>query len=318
MTGFFTGGGKTLSFGNPQDPQAMPQFGNRWRGGRIIEEGKVGPQTDINTGQPIAGPDGRPKEHLALPLLCDGGGMAAQYGMPTNERNANDHTDTGRRVLYIKGALRFAVGDALRAAGVTDLLVGGELYVKWVGMGKSGNSKFIGRLWEVKYFPPTGAFFGNEQQPAQGAPVTHEQVWGQQPGTGAMPVQQTAQGQYAPQHTGDIPTAQRVAPPNPYAGASPASAPAQHPNPAAIQPPAQWGAPGSQHGSAQWQPQNGQYPANQQTAAAQMAGQAAPPAQQPAEASNPWSAGPPAQQPAQAPYGQPQPPAAPPAGNPWD
>ena len=303
MTGFFTGGGKSLSFGNPQDPQAMPQFGNRWRGGRIIEEGKVMPQTDINTGQPILGPDGRPKEQLALPLQADGSGQAAQHGMPTNERNANDHTDTGRRVLYIKGSLRFAVGDAIRAAGATDLQVGGELYVMWTGMGKTGNSKFIGRTWQVKYFPPSGQFFQQEQPQAPSAPAFG------QPGVGAMPTQQNGNGQYAPQHTGLAATNTPVS--DPYSQQAPAAPPNPYAQPQYVPGDAQHAVTGRPPN--QWQAQQGQFPADAATGAAQMTG-AAP--QSPSAPSNPWDAAPQPPQPEQSPYGQPQTPASP-AGNPW-
>lgn len=319
MTGFFTGGGASLSFGNPQDPSAFPQFGNRWRGGQIIEEGTVGPQTDINTGAVLTDGNNRVKEQLALPLLCDGSGPAAQAGMRTDERNAEDHTDTGRRVAYIKGSLRYAVGDALRAAGTKDLEVGGYLFLMWTGMGKTGNSKFIGRTWQVHYIRPTGAFLSSAS-PQSAAP----------PAQGAMPVQQNAAGQYAPHHTGFAPTAQPVTAP-PQQGWAPApSAPVAPPNPYG-------GA-----GSGQFRPDDNGWMAEQAPpsvqqhyAPTQQPGGAFPPAapqwQQgdaqhapvtpspsPAAPSNPWGAAPETPQPPQAPYGPPQgTPAPPAAGNPW-
>lgn len=324
MTGFFTGGGASLSFGNPQDPQAFPTFGNRWRGGQILEEGTVGPQTDINSGQPIIR-NGKAAEQLALPLLCDGSGPAAEAGMRTDERNPNDHTDTGRRVAYIKGALRFAISDALRKVGAADLEVGGYLFMMWTGMGKTGNSKFIGRLWQVHYIRPSAGFLAAQQQA---------------PGVGAMPMVNGA-----PQHTGFVPTQQPVTAP-PQQGWAPApSAPVAPPNPYG-----QHNPPGSPAANAaqQWASQNavaseqqaqqGQHPMQdyaqawtpeQHQAYGATNPYAGPPAQAPvpgpqsaAPAGNPWGQAPDTQQPPQAPYGPPAPqgtpqPGTPAAGNPW-
>lgn len=302
MTGFFTGGGASLSFGNPQDPNAFPQFGNRWRGGMIVEEGKVMPQTDIQTKQPIMR-NGKQAEQLALPLLCDGSGPAAQAGMRTDERNPYEHADLGRRVLYIKGSLRFAVGDALRSAGVTDLEIGGYLFVMWTGMGKTGNSDFIGRLWQVHYIRPSGGFL------AQGQP-------------GAMPMVNGA-----PQHTGFQPTQTPVtAPPpqapNPYAQpqqAAPLADWSPQPGPSAPPVPGRqdWGGPtaqqwpAGQHGGAQVQAPPPPAPAQPQ--------QWGPPqAETPPPASNPWGQAPSTPQGPPAPYGPPQGEGAPPAApNPW-
>lgn len=326
MTGFFTGGGASLTFGNPQDPASLPTYGNRWRGGQILEEGKVQPQTDINTGQPIIR-NGKAAEQLALPLLCDGSGPAAEANMRTDERNPNDHTDTGRRVVYIKGALRFAIGDALRRVGATDLEVGGYLYMMWTGMGKTGNSKFIGRLWQVHYIRPTAGFLA-AQQPA---------------GVGAMPMQNGA-----PQHTGFAPTQQPVtAPPQqgwtaaqsapvqvdwspppmpsapPVPGRSDWGAAPQFETPAAAQ---AWGDPQAFGQMSAQQAQTGTHPMQEHAAAwspeqhqAYGAAALASP-QAPAAAPNPWGSGAETPQAPQAPYGPPQgtpQPGAPAAGNPW-
>lgn len=324
MAGFFSGGGASLTFGDTRDPNSFPQYGNRWRGGQIIEIGDVMPQTDMKTKEPIIR-NGKVAEQLPVTLLCDGSGPAAQAGMQTDERNRNDHTDTGRRTVYVKGSLRYAMGDALRAVGAEDIDPGGYLYMMWTGMGKSGNSDFIGRTWQVHYIRPSGAFLQQQTtaaNPMQSAP----------PQQGAMPMQQNAQGQYAPQHTGFAPTQQPVtAPPNPYAGGVPV--PPQAP------PVGQWGA------------QQGQYPADQHTAAAQMVGAQPPaasqgtahgfghnppqspggqawaaeqqtpavPPQSAAPAGNPWGQAQETTQQPQAPYGPPQgAPGSPAPGNPWN
>lgn len=310
MTGFFTGGGASLTFGHPQDPAAFPAYGNRWRGGQILEEGTVGPQTDINTGEPIIR-NGKVAERLALPLLCDGSGPAAEAGMRTDERNPNDHTDTGRRVAHIKGTLRFAIGDALRKAGAADLEVGGYLYMMWTGMGKTGNSKFIGRLWQVHYIRPSAGFLAAQQQVPQGG--YPQGAFPPPAQSAAMPVNHQVPAQVPPEYQPQAP--------NPYGQHNPPGSPAAN-------------------AAAQWATQNGQYPADAHTAAAQMVG-AVPPgpgpqfetpaaaqtwgAQAPqstAPAGNPWGQAPDTQQPPQAPYGPPAPqgtpqPGTPAAGNPW-
>lgn len=340
---FFTGGGATLSFGDTRDPSSFPQYGNRWRGGQIVEEGRIGQQTDMTTKEVIMR-NGKPAEQLMLPLLCDGSGPAAAAGMRTDERNPNDHTDTGRRTLYIKGSLRYAVGDALRAVQAEDLDVGGYLFVMWTGMGKTGNSTYIGRTWQVHYIKPTGVFLNNI---TNGAPGFQNQA-----PPGAMPVQQNAQGQYAPQHTGFAPTQQPVTAPPPQGWNAAPSAPVTPPNPYGQHNPA--GSPAA-NAAQQWSAQQAQpvnatgtpaFPANQAPLGVQAwtaeqhqaynqqheAGMSAAPAgyvpptaqpqwqgmgdqpggapmgaPQPAAPSNPWGAAPDPVQSPQAPYGPPAP-----------
>ena len=291
---FFTGGGATLSFGDTRDPSSFPQFGNRWRGGQIVEEGRVGQQTDMTTKEVIIR-NGKPAEQLMLPLLCDGSGPAAQAGMSTDERNHNDHSDLGRRTLYIKGSLRYCIGDALRAVQTEDLDVGGYLYVMWTGMGKTGNSTYIGRTWQVHYIKPTGVFLNSV---SHGAPGFQNSA---PPAVGAMPMQNGA-----PQHTGFQPTQQPVTapPPQGWNAATPSTA-------VNVAPPNPYG---QQAAQPQWQ-QSEAPPSVQQP------GGAFPPPPVPdqhAPGSTPWGAAPEAAQPPQAPYGPSQGvPAAPPAGNPW-
>lgn len=316
MAGFFTGGGATLTFGDTRDPNSFPQYGNRWRGGQIVDIGDVMPQTDMKTKEPIVR-NGRVAEQLPVTLLCDGSGPAAERGLRTDERNPNDRTDTGRRVVYIKGSLRFAVGDALRAVQAEDLELGGYLFMFWRGMGKTGNSDFIGRLWDVHYIKPSGAFLQQTTNVAN-------------PAIGAMPVQQNAQGQFAPQHSGFASTQTPATAPPPQQGWAPAqSASVTPPNPYGYRhnPPQSPGGQAQQQWAAQneqpqWQPGDAQHapvstypPAPPQT-----------PATGPetaAPASNPWGAAPEQGAAPQAPYGPPAPPqgspqpGAPTAGNPW-
>lgn len=306
---FFTGGGATLSFGDTRDPSSFPQFGNRWRGGQIVEEGRVGQQTDMTTKEVIIR-NGKPAEQLMLPLLCDGSGPAAQAGMRTDERNPNDHSDLGRRTLYIKGSLRYCIGDALRAVQAEDLDVGGYLYVMWTGMGKTGNSTYIGRTWQVHYIKPTGVFLNSVSHGAPGFQNTAP------PAVGAMPMHNGA-----PLHTGFQPTQQPVTapPPQGWNAATPSTA-------VNVAPPNPYG---QQAAQPQWQQSEAPPSVQQHYAPTQQPGGAFPPPpvpdqhhvpapEQHAPGSTPWGAAPEAAQPPQAPYGPSQGvPAAPPAGNPW-
>jgi len=310
MTGFFTGGGATLSFGDTRDPSSFPQFGNRWRGGQIVDIGQVMPQTNMTTKEVIVR-NGKTMEQLPVTLLCDGSGPAAEAGLRTDERNPNDHSDTGRRVTYVKGTLRFALGDALRAVQAEDIELGAYLFMMWTGMGKSGNSDFIGRTWQVHYIKPTGVFLNSV---SHGAPGFQNQAPPAGP-QGPMPVQPNAQGQYAPQHTGFQQAAPPAAP-NPYAapaGVQQHYAPTQQPGGFSQQ------AYGQQVTSGVAQPNGYQ--------------QAPPPAQQfppvpdqhyvpspeaPPAGANPWGSAQETPQGPPAPYGPPQgAPAPPAAGNPW-
>lgn len=270
MAGFFSGGGATLTFGDTRDPNSFPQYGGRWRGGQVVEIGDVMPQTNMETGAIIADKNGRPKEQLPVTLLCDGSGPAAERGLRTDERNPNDATDTGRRVIYIKGSLRFAIGDALRTTQADDIEIGGYLFLFWQGMGKSGRSEYIGRTWDVHYIKPSGAFLNSVAHGAPGFQNAAPQ--------GAMPVQQNAQGQYAPQHSGFTPMPQPVTAPPQQTWAPAQSAPVAPPNPYSQQ-----YSPGPQ------------------------------PSYQPGDAQHVVSGA----QPPQAPYGPPQGSGAPTAGNPW-
>lgn len=345
--GFFNGGGATLTFGDTRDPSSFPQFGNRWRGGQIVEVGDVMPQTNMETREVIMR-NGKPAEQLPVTLLCDGSGFAAQQGWRTDERNPHDHTDTGRRTFYVKGSSRFSIGDALRAVQAEDLEVGGFLYMVWTGMGKTGNSSYIGRTWQFHYIKPSGVFLNSV---SHGAPGMQNQAPPAGP-QGAMPVQQNPQGQYAPQHTGFTPMQTPATAPPPQGWTAAPSAPVTPPNPyGQHNPPGspaanaaqQWQAsaqaqqtmPTNEHqqlppqsvgaplGVQAWTPEQHQAYNQQREAGASAApaGYVPPAPQPPAAAENPWGAAPDPVQSPQAPYGPPAPPqgtpASPPAGNPW-
>jgi hypothetical protein len=168
--GFFDGGAKSLSFGKMGDNTWL----NRWRGGVITNVGEEKPQTDWRTGKVIFQKDGvTPKTQVIITLLCDGNGpLGLAAGMSqglTNERT--DPSDDGRRGLYVKGNLRYDIGNKLRELGVRDPEVGSELYIKMTGTRSTDNGE--GRTYEVLYFPPVGpkagGFFGGDTPAAEAA-----------------------------------------------------------------------------------------------------------------------------------------------------
>lgn len=223
--GFFGGGARSLSFGKTHDQTWL----NRWRGGRVTHIGVPTQQTHIQTGEPQFNRDGSPKMQLPIVLACDGSGQNPS----TNERT--DPSDDGRRTLYIKGTTKFAVGKALQEHGLQLPEIGGELYVRWVGMKTVGD--FDGRDWEVKYFrAPAGhnqaaAGFMSEGAhphtgtPAQDAPATqHVPQQPQAPvpafsGAPAPQAQQPAADPWgaAPAQQPQAPTAPPSAPNDPWA-----------------------------------------------------------------------------------------------------
>lgn len=84
--------------------------------GRITERPTVQQQRDMKTGENKFWPDGNPMMQLVITLQTD----------------EHDHTlpdDDGRRRLFVKGQMKNAVADAVRAAGAPGLEVGGVLAV---------------------------------------------------------------------------------------------------------------------------------------------------------------------------------------------
>ena len=230
--GFFDGGARSLSFGKMGDDTWL----NRWRGGVIVDVREETQQTDWNTKAPIfADPphNTKPKMQLPIVLKCDGQGpLAAAKGAAGVGDERTDPTDDGRRVLYVKGTLRFDIGDALRKAEADpNNLIGGELYMRFTGTRSTPSG--TGRMWEVMYFPPpagsqAGAFFAQQPEQPQ-APVAPQF---------AAPPQQPAQAPAVPaagaSPWGTAPAAQQApqAPPqgSPFGSAVPPAAPAQAPS----------------------------------------------------------------------------------------
>lgn len=235
--GFFSGGGgaKSLNYGKTHDTT----WANKVRGGVITNIAAERQQTHITTGALVFNEKtGAPKNELPVTMRCDGGGpllraayaagdpkvveLLNKYGGPVKEFTG-DPTDDHRRTLYVKGSSQFAIGEFLRENEISfdDFLVGGELYMIWVGMRKIPGSEFDGREWTVLYFPPkpgsqAGGFF--EETPAQ---HTETPAPPADPFGGAPAAQQPPQPPQQGSPFGGTPAPQATVPPqatnNPFA-----------------------------------------------------------------------------------------------------
>jgi hypothetical protein len=122
--------------------------------GFIVRQPELRDQTDINTGEVKVWADGRPRKQMRVVLE-----------IPIAERDPDDPDDTGERALYVRGNMQKAVADAVRAAGLKGLAIGGKLQITYTG---DGESKQRG-MNPPKLF--TARYRGPEQEPV---PVPEE------------------------------------------------------------------------------------------------------------------------------------------------
>jgi hypothetical protein len=246
--GFFDGGAKSLSFGNMGDNTWL----NRLRGGEITDISDERLQTDWKTKAP--NPQG--KTQVVATLRCTGGGpllraaynsdpavkaLIDQVGAPVDERT--DPSDDGRRSSYIKGNLRWDIGNKLRELQVKAPLVGGELYIMFDGTRQTPNGP--GRTHTILYFPPpagsvAGGFYDQSAQQPPAAPAQQGNAYG----FGHQPAASPGGQAFAAQQSG--PPAFGGAPAQQPPAAMNQGAPAGDP----------WGAPSAPQGPAQ-PPQQG-------------------------------------------------------------
>lgn len=141
-------------------------------------------QTKFGTQNPDFWPDGSPKMQIIVPLM-------------TEQRDPADVHDDGERTLYVASKhLKRAIGDAMRAAGVPDVAVGGTLTVQFVGYDpNSKNPAQPAKLYTANYTPPASGFQAQPGQAAAQQPAAVQQV--QQP-QAVQQVQQPQAVQQAP------------------------------------------------------------------------------------------------------------------------
>lgn len=125
-------------------------------------------QTKFGSQEPDFWPNGDPKMQILVDLKTD---------------QRLDASDTGERTLYVASKnMKKAIGEAIRAAGASDILPGGTLTVQYIGNDPaSANPANPAKMYTAQYTAPTSAFV---QQPAAAAPVVA------QPAQVAQPVQQ--------------------------------------------------------------------------------------------------------------------------------
>lgn len=115
--------------------------------GKIISKPQLRQRTDINTGEPMTWPDGRPQQQLVVQIQTD-------------ERDDEIEDDDGVRNLYIRFKMRDAVKEAVKKAGEKSLAVGGELAIKYVSQEKPRKRGQQGtKLYRAKYTPPDPSEF---------------------------------------------------------------------------------------------------------------------------------------------------------------
>jgi hypothetical protein len=135
----------------------FPEVGTVVKG--TVVKAETSQQTDFTTGEPKTYSDGNPMLQVVVTLQTD-------------ERDPEVDNDDGLRKVYVKGQMRKAVGDAVRASG-SKLEPGGILAVQFVSEEepeKRGlNPK---KVYRAQYQPAQAAqvdeaLTGPDAQPAQ-------------------------------------------------------------------------------------------------------------------------------------------------------
>lgn len=171
--------------------------------GRITERPYTEQQRDYTTGDLKFWDDGKPQMQLVITLA-------------TNERDPQKTDDDGTRRLYVKGQMKNAIAQAVRAAGATMLEHGAHLSVTYAADGERKNPRFNAPKHFTAAYTPAAAAELHAPDPyaALGAPpavavpgLTAEQVAAAQanPATAAI-LAQLQQGQATPaQQAGSVP-----------------------------------------------------------------------------------------------------------------
>jgi hypothetical protein len=110
-------------------------------GGRITEPPKVEQQRDIQSGEQKFWSNGDPMMQLVVTVQTD-------------QRDPAIEDDDGRRRIFVKGQMKNAVADAVRAAGARGLEVGGTLHVRYTHDGEQTKRGFSApKQYAAKYVP---------------------------------------------------------------------------------------------------------------------------------------------------------------------
>lgn len=132
-------------------------------GGRITEKPTVEQQRDISTGDKKFWSDGNPMMQLVVTVQ-------------TEERDPQIEEDDGRRRLFIKGQMKNAVADAVRAAGGRGLEVGGILTVTYSHDGTASQRGFNPPKQYAATYALAATVALNTPDPAAGQPPMQQQA----------------------------------------------------------------------------------------------------------------------------------------------
>lgn len=112
------------------------------KGGKILAA-EVAQQTDYDNNEPLFWDDGKPRMQLVVTLATD-------------ERNPEIDSDDGTRKDYVKSQALKALRDAVKAAGLSQLPVGGDYRRKFTGEGEAKSAKLSPpKLYAFKITPPS-------------------------------------------------------------------------------------------------------------------------------------------------------------------
>ncbi|MFI6477385.1 hypothetical protein ACIBH1_05595 [Nonomuraea sp. NPDC050663] len=109
--------------------------------GTICRQPEVQQQRDYTTGEPKFWKDGSPMQQLQVVLATD-------------ERDPEIPTDNGERAIYVKGAMKKAMQDAVRKSGANGLEIGGRVTVTYTSDGEAVGKGKAPKLYAVTYAPP--------------------------------------------------------------------------------------------------------------------------------------------------------------------
>lgn len=156
--------------------------------GRITERPTVEQQKDFTTGDLKFWDDGKPQMQLVVTLA-------------TAERDPANPDDDGARRVYVKGQMKTAVAQAVRAAGASGLEVGGVLSVTYSADGVAKNPRFNAPKNFTAAYTPAATVALNTPDPTAALPgLTQQQqaAAAQNPATAALLAQQQAAGSTPP------------------------------------------------------------------------------------------------------------------------
>lgn len=158
--------------------------------GTVVSQAQMD-QTKMGTDEKILDDRGRVKQQLRVVLQTDLRNWDKIGKIPSDpEGNPKGaHEDTGLRAIYVKGWMKGAVADAIRAAGAPGLRPGGRLAVKVTELVPTTNGNPYAKYQAQYEAPAAGDQMFAESQPQQQAPVQ----------TAPQPAPQPAPVQTAPQ-----------------------------------------------------------------------------------------------------------------------